>query len=98
MCQRIGLPPISTIGLGRTTVSSLMREPRPPASMTAFMSVSFSGGYLNIGQAKPKLAGHVLRAGSRVACIRTPTKALLVLPVDFLDRLVPLVHRQPSSS
>ena len=38
MCQRIGLPPISTIGFGRRLVSSLMRVPRPPARMTAFMS------------------------------------------------------------
>jgi hypothetical protein len=36
MCQRIGLPPISTIGLGRVEVSSLNREPRPPAKITAF--------------------------------------------------------------
>jgi hypothetical protein len=36
MCQRIGLPPISTIGLGRVTVSSLSREPMPPARITAF--------------------------------------------------------------
>src|SRR6266581_1241486 len=37
MCQRIGLPPISIMGLGRTDVSSLMRVPMPPARMTAFM-------------------------------------------------------------
>src|SRR5215212_6202255 len=36
MCQRIGLPPISTIGLGLRVVSSLRREPRPPARITAF--------------------------------------------------------------
>ncbi len=29
MCQRIGFPPISTIGLGRTSVSSAKREPQP---------------------------------------------------------------------
>src|SRR3989344_730619 len=37
MCHRMGLPPISTIGFGRTAVSSLMRVPYPPARMTAFM-------------------------------------------------------------
>ena len=37
MCQRIGLPPISTIGFGRVAVSSLRRVPRPPARMTAFI-------------------------------------------------------------
>src|SRR5258708_6580350 len=37
MCQRIGRPPISTIGLGRTIVSSERRVPTPPARMTAFI-------------------------------------------------------------
>lgn len=36
MCHSIGLPPISTIGFGRTAVSSLSREPNPPAKITAF--------------------------------------------------------------
>ena len=31
------MPPISTIGLGFTCVSSLMREPNPPARMTTFI-------------------------------------------------------------
>src|SRR3954451_9424687 len=38
MCQRIGLPPISIIGFGLTGVSSLRREPRTPARITAFTS------------------------------------------------------------
>src|SRR5579871_5477648 len=38
MCHRIGWPPISTIGLGRSCVSSDKREPTPPASMTTFMA------------------------------------------------------------
>src|SRR5579859_7402347 len=38
MCQRIGLPPISTMGFGLTWVSSLKREPKPPARITAFIS------------------------------------------------------------
>src|SRR6185503_12099876 len=37
MCQRIGRPPISTIGLGRSSVSSVSRVPCPPARMTTFM-------------------------------------------------------------
>jgi hypothetical protein len=37
MCQRIGLPPISTIGFGLTAVSSLILVPIPPARMTTFM-------------------------------------------------------------
>src|SRR3954454_3554717 len=36
-CQRIGRAPISTIGLGLSHVSSLIRVPRPPARITAFM-------------------------------------------------------------
>src|SRR6218665_3473930 len=34
MCHRMGIPPISTIGFGRTAVSSPMRVPRPPARIT----------------------------------------------------------------
>ena len=37
MCQSRGRPPTSTMGLGRVTVSSVSRVPRPPARMTAFM-------------------------------------------------------------
>lgn len=37
MCQMIGMPPISTIGLGRTAVSSPKRVPNPPAKITAFI-------------------------------------------------------------
>ncbi len=43
MCQSIGLPPISTIGFGRTDVSSLRREPKPPAKITAFTPRQISG-------------------------------------------------------
>lgn len=32
------MPPISTIGLGRTELSSLIREPYPPARITAFIA------------------------------------------------------------
>src|SRR3989339_1463666 len=38
MCQRIGFPPISTMGLGFRSVSSEIRVPKPPARMTACMS------------------------------------------------------------
>jgi hypothetical protein len=38
MCHRMGLPPISTIGLGRRTVSSESRDPNPPARMIVFMA------------------------------------------------------------
>src|SRR6516165_7574489 len=38
MCQSSGLPPISIIGLGLTTVSSDKRKPKPPARMTTFIA------------------------------------------------------------
>jgi hypothetical protein len=37
MCHRIGMPPISTIGLGRISVSSANRVPNPPARIPTFM-------------------------------------------------------------
>src|SRR5919106_3587065 len=37
MCHRIGFPPISTIGLGRTSVSSARRVPSPPARIPTFI-------------------------------------------------------------
>src|SRR5271155_5330524 len=36
MCHRIGRPPISTIGLGLSSVSSARRVPNPPASIAIF--------------------------------------------------------------
>src|SRR5690606_8738502 len=62
MCQRIGLPPISTIGLGRTALSSLMRVPNPPARMTAYMDepgveVIHDGGNRVIDRQPPSVSG-----------------------------------------
>src|SRR5882757_1647124 len=37
MCHRIGLFPISTMGLGLTPLSSLILVPCPPAKITAFI-------------------------------------------------------------
>ena len=37
MCQRIGLPLISTIGFGMRLVSSERRVPIPPARMRTFI-------------------------------------------------------------
>src|SRR5262245_29577829 len=37
MCHMIGRPPISTIGLGLTSVSSASRVPDPPAKMATFI-------------------------------------------------------------
>ena len=41
MCHKRGLPPISTMGFGFKSVSSLIRVPRPPANITAFIDYSF---------------------------------------------------------
>src|SRR5271157_5827062 len=38
MCQSSGFPPISTMGLGLTTVSSERRVPNPPAKIPTFIS------------------------------------------------------------
>ena len=38
----MGFPPISTIGLGLMTVSSLRRVPNPPASITTFVSTTWN--------------------------------------------------------
>src|SRR5437868_6219354 len=43
MCQRIGRPPISTIGFGRVLVSSAMRVPMPPARITTFIHLAPDG-------------------------------------------------------
>src|SRR5919109_1080024 len=43
MCHKIGRPPISTIGLGRTSVSSARRVPSPPARMPTFITTSETG-------------------------------------------------------
>src|SRR5712691_9032412 len=40
ICHSIGLPPTSTIGLGRKTVSSDKRDPKPPARITTFIVLS----------------------------------------------------------
>src|SRR5215467_10637610 len=59
MCQRIGLPPISTMGFGLTCVSSLKREPKPPARITAFIESlsSLGNATWGIGLLTPRAAG-----------------------------------------
>src|SRR5487761_893731 len=57
MCHRIGLPPISTIGLGRTGVSSLSREPKPPARITAFTRRVYSSASMEADVAEPQSYG-----------------------------------------
>src|SRR5262249_51377685 len=40
ICQRIGRSPIGTIGLGRNSVSSRRRVPKPPQKITTFIRES----------------------------------------------------------
>lgn len=42
ICHRIGLSPISTMGLGFNTDSSLILLPFPPAKITTFIDLLFS--------------------------------------------------------
>src|SRR5262245_50264704 len=55
MCHRIGLPPISTIGFGRKTVSSDKRDPNPPAKMTAFIALLPSSTIFKMATARVSL-------------------------------------------
>lgn len=41
ICQIIGIPPTSTIGFGRTEVSSPKRVPKPPARMAAWIAMFY---------------------------------------------------------
>ncbi len=78
MCQRMGRPPISTMGLGRMEVSSEMRVPRPPASMTAFIlgrSLCCDRAFEQVhhtqkGELAPPVAGACIL---RRRCLNTPS-------------------------
>src|SRR5262245_19221085 len=56
MCQRIGRPPISTIGLGLMSVSSAIREPIPPASMATFIVATPDAKLLRRSEHSPSCA------------------------------------------
>src|ERR1017187_3328851 len=45
ICQTMGRPPMSTIGLGRYSVSSRKRVPCPPHRMTTFIEGPFRWGF-----------------------------------------------------
>jgi hypothetical protein len=55
MCHRIGISPISIMGLGLRWDSSLMRVPSPPARMTAFMGRYSKGVYQLRNCGKPQM-------------------------------------------
>src|SRR6266496_265748 len=55
MCQRIGRPPISTIGFGRTSVSSASRVPSPPARITTLTDcLLYPGRMIPTNEHSPK--------------------------------------------
>ena len=47
ICQRIGFPPISIIGLGFNMLSSDILVPNPPASITTFINTFLALGKQN---------------------------------------------------
>src|SRR5450432_2124798 len=53
MCQRIGRSPTGTIGLGRNSVSSRKRVPKPPQKITTFIFKSFADS--KISGSRPRL-------------------------------------------
>jgi hypothetical protein len=92
MCHSIGLPPISTIGFGRTAVSSLSREPNPPAKITAFTRGDYSPALVeaNVTEAMPAARLRTARLGRmgdwwQWAPLPIGAAYLLVLAVKFND-------------
>src|SRR5271170_2367529 len=77
MCHRIGRPPISTIGLGLTSVSSTSRVPSPPAKITTFIDCHPR----LLPEGRPRSRGRTLSSIS-IMVARHPEK-------DLRTRLVP---------
>jgi hypothetical protein len=71
MCQRIGRPPTSTIGLGRYSVSSRNRVPKPPHKIITCIIVEKSLNWL-LSDMKPvsvnHRGGHLQSAHQRKFC------------------------------
>src|SRR5579863_6084847 len=79
MCQRIGRPPTSTIGFGRTVVSSASREPSPPANITTFIW-KLSDGPSSALQTIISLANSTLQQVLHFSELRTTGIALWRVP------------------
>ena len=67
MCQSTGLPPISTIGFGRRSVSSLILVPMPPAKMTTFILTQLSANRRRLLERYDRHAPNRKRYGERFA-------------------------------
>src|SRR4051794_41422695 len=81
MCQRIGLPPISTIGLSRSPVSSLRREPRPPARITAFTAADPTGAPAFQAASSPVATLETGHGGPRAAETARLSRSAAVVPL-----------------
>src|SRR3989304_2642426 len=53
ICHRIGRPPISTIGFGSSSVTSLRRVPCPPHRITTFIRSPLSHSHIRFPHRPP---------------------------------------------
>src|SRR6478672_970981 len=85
MCQRIGRPPISTIGLGRVPVSSVSRVPIPPARITAFIRlVSPGASSIFDGKAEPEITKGL--PSNHYSTLADPKLCILRTQTSMTDR------------
>src|SRR6478672_11806632 len=101
MCQTIGFPPISTRGLGRTSVCSTSLVPAPPhrittgtlASDTRRLDLSMLIEVVSVPRDRRRktVLERELRCPPEHAACFSGVEALLA---DFVRRLVPDVRRQ----
>src|SRR5690606_33100470 len=100
MCQRIGRPPISIMGLGRSWLSSEIRVPSPPASITTFVilappaSQCFAKLLHEIGKTRQPATAKTLRAEDRLQLRKSLVHVLVdddvivfLVVADFVRRL-----------
>ena len=99
MCQRIGRPPISIIGFGRSWLSSEMRVPSPPASITTLVILSpglarLAQLFHEVGQADEPAAALTLGDQDRAQILEGPVHILVdddviifLIMTDFVQRL-----------
>lgn len=96
MCHRMGRAPISTSGLGLTTVSSARRVPRPPARITTRMRTPRPRRlpHAPYGSTRTRVRERdcvAVAVHARVACPAgaAARRAGLGLLALFLDELIP---------
>src|SRR4051794_15866006 len=95
MCQRMGLPPTSTMGLGRSEVSSLKRLPTPPARMTAFTADGSSRALVQLtGVAALPMRRARLGAGSADSLVDLHEPVHGAIEVEVLASQCPAPRRR----